>query len=83
MIIKDIIRSPRKNKKYRAYLEDQYGKSYVIDFGDIRYQQYQDSTDLKFYSHLDHKDDKRRQAYHNRHKNNNGLASQLSKAFLW
>ncbi len=34
-----------------------------IHFGDIRYEQYKDSTPLKLYSTLDHKDTKRRDNY--------------------
>ncbi len=39
----------------------------AIHFGDTRYQQYQDSTGLGLYSHLDHNDERRRAMYFLRH----------------
>ena len=50
-------------KKYRVVTPD--GK--VVQFGDKRYGQYKDRTPLKLYSHLDHKDLKRRASYRKRH----------------
>ena len=50
-------KSNRKNKKYMVF----YNK--WIHFGDKRYSHYRDSTPLKLYSHLDHNDIKRRNAY--------------------
>ena len=49
------------NKKYTAILSD--GKR--VNFGDKRYQQYHDKIGM--YSHLDHNDPKRREAYRARH----------------
>lgn len=51
------------NKKYKVILDN--GK--IVQFGDKRYQHYEDKTPLKLYSYLDHKDDKRRQDYVKRH----------------
>ena len=34
-----------------------------IHFGDSRYEQFRDSTPLKLYSYLDHKDKERRRNY--------------------
>lgn len=59
------------------------GKS--IHFGDNRYQQYKDSTQLKLYSHLDHNDTKRRKSYYARHGKNAEMytAKWFSHKFLW
>jgi len=56
-------KSTRVNKKYMVLYN---GKK--IHFGDKRYKHYKDNTPLKLYSHLDHKDPKRRANYRNRHK---------------
>jgi hypothetical protein len=56
-------KSPLKNKKYRVVLN---GNGKIIDFGDIRYQHYQDKTPLKLYANLDHNDKKRRDLYRKR-----------------
>lgn len=58
------VKSPKKHKKYRAILTDGNMAKYV-DFGDKRYQQYEDKIGL--YSHLDHLDKKRRVNYRARH----------------
>jgi hypothetical protein len=61
--------SKRQYKKYKAVL--QHTKDYTfryLHFGDTRYQQYKDTTNLGLYSHLDHMDRKRRQSYHTRHR---------------
>ncbi len=46
-----------KYKKYKAILPN--GKT--VNFGDTRYEQYEDKTPLKLYSNLDHHDKKRRE----------------------
>lgn len=51
------IKSPRKNKKYRAILPN----NKTVDFGDSRYQQYKDTTGLGLYTNKDHLDKERRQ----------------------
>lgn len=67
--------SSRKNKKYDIYTRGGGAIKYLLSFGDNRYQQYEDSTPLKHYKKLDHKDKKRRQNYYNRHgRTNEALA---------
>lgn len=78
-----IEKSPAKNKKYRADVEIDGVIYKNIDFGDVRHEQYRDSTPLKLYSHLDHGDKKRLKAYHDRHRYNNGPAGLLAKRYLW
>lgn len=56
-------KSTRKNKKYMAKTPS--GK--WVHFGDTRHKQYRDVTGLGLYSHLDHRDPKRRVAYRKRH----------------
>lgn len=61
------VKSPRKNKKYRA-IYSKGDRVYTTDFGDNRYQHYEDKTGLGLYSHLDHKNETRRRNYRKRHK---------------
>lgn len=62
-------KSKEKNKKYSAIIEHKKTKKKVrLNFGQLPYQQYMDSTPLKLYSHLDHNDEKRRKNYQARHK---------------
>lgn len=62
-------KSPLKNKKYRAILQDKKNKKYVnVDFGDKLYENYHDKTGLNLYSKLLHGDKKRRKSYRARHK---------------
>ena len=56
-------KSTRVNKKYMVKVGNKW-----IHFGNKNYQQYFDKVPLKLYSHLDHKDPKRRANYRNRHK---------------
>lgn len=61
--------STRKNKKYMTITP----KGKLIHFGAIRpdgepYSQYKDSTPIKYYSYVDHKDKNRRDRYRARHK---------------
>jgi hypothetical protein len=74
-------KSPVKNKKYRAYLPN----GSHVDFGDLRYQHYKDSTPLKLYSNMDHLDKDRRIRYYLRHKKNypKYSADWFSKNYLW
>ena len=51
-------RSTRKNKKYMVLHNNNW-----IHFGDTRYEQFEDQTPLKLYSHLNHNDDTRRMNY--------------------
>jgi hypothetical protein len=85
-------KSNRKNKKYNAILikldksKDTKQKK-IIPFGDLRYQQYKDSTYLNLYSHLNHNDENRRRLYILRHKKDikNGFwsAGYFSMFYLW
>jgi hypothetical protein len=76
-----------KNKKYSAILEDvKTKKTKRVNFGDDRYEQYEDSTGLGLYSHKDHKDEKRRAAYKSRHAKTAAVKwspSWFSMKFLW
>lgn len=55
-------KSPIKHKKYRVTFK--YKNSmHTVDFGDARYEHYQDRTPLKLYKRLDHKDADRRARY--------------------
>ena len=64
----NFVKSPKKFKKYRAILvSKKTGKKISIDFGDNRYQQYRDSTNLGIYTFKDHNDLKRRNNYRKRH----------------
>lgn len=78
-----IEKSPAKFKKYRAdaLIDGELYKD--VDFGDVRYEQFKDSTPLKLYSHLDHNDTKRLHNFYLRHEKNNGPAALLSKKYLW
>lgn len=81
-------KSKRKNKKYLAALEHKKtGKVVKLHFGDKRYQHFKDSTPLKKFSHLDHKDPERRRRFRQRHKSflKDGYysPSYFSYHFLW
>ena len=77
-------KSKAKNKKYSVYVMKD-GKKKLIHFGDSRYGQYKDK--LGHYSHLDHKDAKRRKAYYDRHGDKNttdkDTAKYWSHKILW
>jgi hypothetical protein len=61
-------KSPIQFKKYRAYIKHKdTQKERHIDFGDNRYQQYQDRTPLKLYKSGDHNDRSRMRRYFTRH----------------
>lgn len=66
--IVDIIKSPVKNKKYRAYIKNNENKlTRHIDFGDNRYEQYKDKTPKSLYKQKDHGDKTRMKNYFKRH----------------
>lgn len=65
-------------KKYSVDVDNK-----TVSFGDKRYEQYEDNTPLKLYSHLDHKDPARRRLYRLRHQHNKGIASKLAQIYLW
>lgn len=52
-------------KKYEAVLQNRFGEVKRVGFGDRRYEQYKDR--IGHWSHLDHGDEKRKQAYRKRH----------------
>ena len=55
-------------KKYTAYVKHKKTKKQrKIHFGDRRYAQYKDRTNLKLYKHKDHKTRKRMRNYFSRH----------------
>lgn len=55
-------------KKYTAYIRNNKTKKIKkLHFGDVRYQQYKDRTDLKLYKNKDHNTRKRMQNYFSRH----------------
>ena len=68
--------SKAKNKKYSVYVLKN-GKPTLKHFGDSRHGQFRDV--LGNYSHLDHGDVKRRQAYYARH----GPALDKNTAKYW
>jgi len=80
-----IVISNNKDKKYDAILENRKtGKMVKVPFGARHYSQYYDK--LKIYSTLNHLDERRRQAYLNRHKkdiNEPYSASWFSREYLW
>lgn len=82
LIVFQIAKPTQKHKKYKAEVFWD-GRRRWIHFGDNRYDQYKDSTGLGLWSHLDHNNKQRRELYHKRHHFNNGVASQLSKMYLW
>lgn len=74
--------STRKNKKYDVY----DGDKYITSFGDSRMEHYRDK--LGHYSHLNHNDKKRRDAFKNRFKrliatNNKNKGTYWSAKYLW
>jgi len=76
-----IIKSKAKNKKYAVYVLKN-GKKKKINFGDIRYKHFKDTTPLKLYSKLDHGDKERRKRYLKRAKGiklKNGKFAYLDK----
>ena len=75
--------SNRKDKKYVADVIADGKLHRNVHFGSRDYQHFRDSTPLRAFSHLDHNDPKRRERFHQRHKNNHGIAAQLSKMLLW
>ena len=55
------------NKKYKVIVYNKDKKLKTVQFGDVRYEQYKDTTPLGLYKHKDHLDPKRRQNYRKRH----------------
>lgn len=72
--------SSRKNKKYDIYKDG----SYVVSFGDTRYEQYEDKTPWGLYSDQDHKDLKRLSLFWKRHKATyNKKSANYWNRYLW
>ena len=71
--------SSRKNKKYDVF---KHGKL-LVSFGDSRYEHFEDK--IGAYSHLDHKDERRRMLYYARHgiDAKKDSAKYFSHKFLW
>lgn len=82
MRVLEILPPTCKNKKYAARVIWE-GKKKLVNFGDIRYQQYRDTTPLKLYKDLDHNDSIRRKRYLARHIRDAGPAGILARKFLW
>lgn len=92
MVLKNLRKSTRKNKKYMIDLIDHKTgkKKRTIHFGAIKkdgtpYEQFKDSTGLGLYSKYDHNDKERKARYYKRHKRKYGRysADALSKRYLW
>lgn len=61
-------KSKAKHKKYSAIIKNKKNdKEIIINFGDTRYQHYEDKTPIKLYSKLDHDDKERRKSFRSRH----------------
>ena len=76
--------SKAKNKKYSVFVKANNKKGYkIIHFGDKRYEHFSDK--LKFYKHLDHKDEKRKKNYYARHGKDKGkdTSKYWSHKILW
>jgi hypothetical protein len=73
--------STRKNKKYDVYKNNKY----IVSFGDKNYEHFEDKTPVKYYSTLNHYDEKRRQSYYKRFGNNPNFESAMyfSHKYLW
>lgn len=83
-------KSKSKNKKYLVILPNEK----KINFGQLSYNHYKDTTPLKLYSNLDHNDKKRQINYCARSagiknkkgkltKNNKESANFYSRKYLW
>lgn len=74
-------KSTRKGKKYDVYKDGKY----LVSFGSSSNAQYEDTTPLKLYKHLDHKDKERRRLFYLRFKKNPKFESALwfSSKYLW
>lgn len=79
--------SKTKHKKYDAILlNEQTKRTKRVPFGDTRYEQYKDQTGLGKFTHKNHLDKQRRQAYHKRHasdKKNKFSAGYFAAKYLW
>ena len=80
-----IVPSKAKNKKYAAIVTDSHGKKKTVNFGDSRFEQYRDSTNIGKYANKDHSDIKRRENYYKRHGKDavKYSAKWFSHKYLW
>uniref|UniRef100_A0A6C0C5E0 DUF5824 domain-containing protein n=1 Tax=viral metagenome TaxID=1070528 RepID=A0A6C0C5E0_9ZZZZ len=70
-------------KKYTAFVKNKQTKKIrKIHFGDRRYQQYKDRTNLKLYKHKNHYTRKRMQNYFSRHSGTKKRGSAIKKEKL-
>ena len=81
--IKSISISNRKNKKYKAIVQNKITKKErTIHFGSSLYEQYKDSTPVGAYSSKNHFDKKRRNNYFKRHSGVTSKTAALKKEKL-
>lgn len=67
-------------KKYTAIVQNKKTKKIRrINFGDRRYQQYKDRTDLQLYASLNHNDRKRMRNYYSRMSGTSNRADAIKK----
>ena len=86
--LKGFEQAKTKHKMYAAVLVNKETKREKrVNFGDKRYQNYQDKTGLNAYPRLVHGDKERRKRYHDRHKKDikQGYysAGYFSLRYLW
>lgn len=75
-----IEKAKAKNKKYTAIVKNKITKKErKVNFGDSRYENFRDSTPLKLYSHKNHGDKKRRDAYFSRHSGTKSKTEAIKK----
>lgn len=76
-----------ENKKYSAILLDTKTKKLKrVNFGQLPYKHYKDTTGLGLYKNLDHGDEKRRESFRARFKENSKVkysATWFAYHFLW
>ena len=67
-------------KKYTAYIKNKKTKkTKKLHFGDRRYQQYKDRTNLKLYKNKNHNTQKRMKNYYSRHSGTKNRKKAISK----
>lgn len=84
--IVEIEPSERASSKYQAVLKNRNtGQLFLVHFGNVTTNHFRDTTDLRLYSHLDHNDQARRLAYHQRYGKKAKRFSPLwfSLKYLW
>ena len=67
-------------KKYTAHIQHKKTKKRrILHFGDRRYQQYKDRTDLQLYKNKNHSTRKRMQNYYSRHSGTKSRKAAIDK----